>query len=234
MGGKISVLGVLGGMGPAATLDFLEKLLKLRNAETDQDQIPTLTYNNTQIPDRNEAYLRNGESPVPELRRSAQVLERAGVDLIAMPCNTAHIWFSDIQSSVSVKILNMPELTATEIENSSVVGIISTTPVRVSGLYAKPLEEKGATVLYSNSQEDIMHAIYNVKAGKLEEARKEFLSQIKALESRGATHILAACTEVPVVVSAVDIDSSFIDPMESLAMECIRKLSSGQADNKHF
>lgn len=217
------LLGVLGGMGPAATLDFLQKLLKLTNAKTDQDQITTITYNNCQVPDRNEAYLNEGESPVPELIRSAKVLTDAGADLIAMPCNTAHIWYDSLKTATPVEILNMPEITAECFPQEAKVGILSTTPVRLSGMYSDILEKKGVEVLYSKNQDEVMRAIYLVKAGQLDKAKEAFKEQIGVLESEGADHILAGCTEVPVVISENDVSSKLIDPMECLALECVRR-----------
>lgn len=219
------LLGVLGGMGPAATIDFLHKVMGRTIAETDQEQIPTITYNNSRIPDRNEAYLRNGTSPVPELKRSAKILEQAGADLIAIPCNTAHIWYDEIAEATSIEVINMPEIAVDRIPKGSKVGIISTTPVRLSGLFAEKIEKRGGTVIYHDNQEDIMRAIYKVKAGKLEEARSRFRSIISDLEDQGTDHILAGCTEVPVVIGKNDVRGVFIDPMESLAGECVKRFT---------
>lgn len=221
---KSPLLGILGGMGPAATLDFQQKLLNLTKAAIDQEQIPTIAYSNTQIPDRNDAYLGDGISPVPELVRSAKLLEDAGADIIAMPCNTAHIWFNEIQDSVSRKLLNMPEITATSVPEGSRVGIISTTPVRLSGLYSKPLEKAGIKVVHPSDQDTVMDGIYSVKAGKLKQAREIFVNVMREFESSGCTHVLAACTEVPVAISRDDTKLVFVDAMEKLALECIRIL----------
>lgn len=217
------LLGILGGMGPAATIDFMKNILDLTKASTDQDHIPTITYNNTQVPDRNEAYLRNGESPLPELLKSAEVLFGAGVDLIAIPCNTAHIWFDDLKKSAKGEILNMIEISVNEIPEGSKVGIISTTPVRLSGLYSKPLEERGCEVVLPEDQEKIMRAIYLVKAGDLDKARGEFKNEVKKLEEKGIKYLLAGCTEVPVALSQKDIAATMIDPMKKLAEECLRR-----------
>lgn len=221
---RVPLLGILGGMGPAATLDFQQKLLSLTRAAIDQEQIPTIAYSNTQIPDRNDAFLRDGISPVPELVRSAKVLESSGADIIAIPCNTAHIWFSEIQDSVFRKVLNMPDITAASVPEGSKVGIISTTPVRLSGLYSKPLEQRGIRVVHPEDQDRIMDAIYSVKAGKLDYAKDIFTQVMGEFEKEGCTHILAACTEVPVAVSRDDTPLEFIDAMEKLALECIRIL----------
>ncbi len=228
------LLGVLGGMGPAATLDFLQKLLKLTKADTDQEQIPTITYNNTKIPDRNESFLNEGESPLPELVRTAKILEDSGASLIVMPCNTAHIWYDEIRDSVGVRVLNMPRVTADSIPEGSKVGILSTTPVKLSGLYSAPLEDKGAEVIHSRDQDEVMDAIYSVKAGDLERAKSAFLSEIHGMQDKGATHILAACTEVPVAVGAEDLSTTFVDPMEVLALECINLLGKEPSADKTF
>lgn len=217
------LLGILGGMGPAATIDFMEILLNLTPANIDQDHVPVIAYSNTQIPDRNEAYLHGAESPVYELKKSAQILEKAGSDVIAIPCNTAHIWYNEIADSVKEEVLNMPEISVREIHGGVSVGIISTTPVRLSGLYSKVLEKRGNKVELPENQEKIMEAIYLVKAGKLNEAKKLFKEEIKKMEKKGIDFLLEACTEVPLAISQEDVSAKLIDPMERLAEECLRR-----------
>lgn len=220
---KPGILGILGGMGPAATLDFMRILLDLTPAETDQDHIPVITYSNSQIPDRNEAYLRGGTSPVDELVKSAKILENAGSNLIAIPCNTAHIWYPQISAAVGIEVLNMPEISAREIPENATVGIISTTPVRLSGLYSEVIEKKGSRVLLPDDQEKIMEAIYLVKAGKLDDANRLFTEEIRKMEAEGMQYLLEACTEVPLAVKQEDTSATLIDPMEKLALECVRR-----------
>jgi aspartate racemase len=214
------LLGILGGMGPAATIDFMEKLIKVTGAKKDQDQIPAVVYNNTQIPDRNEAFLRGGESPVSELLKSARVLEEAGCDIMAIPFNTAHIWFDEIDKNTSVEVLNAPLITSEKLARGSKTGIICTTPVKLSGLYRDLLHKRNVELIYPENQDDVMEAIYMVKSGKVHEAEKIFLNQIDSLREEGSEKIIAGCSEVPVALGKSDAMKFVLDPMESLAMEC--------------
>lgn len=216
------LLGVLGGMGPAATIDFMDKIVRVTKAKKDQEQIPAIIYNNTLIPDRNEAYLSGGPSPASELVRSAQILENAGCDLIAIPCNTAHIWYDEIDKNTSVEILNVPQIVSKKLLGCTKVGIICTTPVRQSGLYEKKLAHKGISILNTKDQEKVMEAIYKVKAGELEEAGFLFMEQINYLKENGVDRIIAGCSEVPVALKGENFFGTIVDPMEYLAEECAR------------
>lgn len=214
------LLGILGGMGPAATIDFMDKLIKITGAKKDQDQIPAVVYNNTLIPDRNEAFLRGGESPLPELIKSAKVLEGAGCGIMAIPCNTAHIWFDEIDNSTNMEVLNAPLITSEKLSRGTTAGIICTTPVKLSGLYRRPLLERNVDLIYPENQEEVMEAIYMVKSGRLHEAKKIFVDQIETLRKEGSEKIIAGCSEVPVALGKSDVMKFIVDPMESLAMEC--------------
>ena len=105
-------VGIIGGMGPAATCDLMEKIIALTKAARDQDHLHVLTDVNTAIPDRTAAILHGGPDPVPEMRKSARRLVSAGAELLLMPCNTAHYFYDDLAASVPVPVLHMPRLTA--------------------------------------------------------------------------------------------------------------------------
>jgi aspartate racemase len=214
------LLGVLGGMGPAATIDFMDKLIRVTGAEKDQDQIPAVVYNNTVIPDRNEAFLRGGTSPLPELLKSAKVLEGAGCDIMAIPCNTAHIWFDEIDKNTTVEVLNAPLITSEKLPENSRAGIICTTPVKLSGLYSDALRKKDIELIYPENQDAVMEAIYKVKSGKVDEAEQLFMEQVDSLRDMGSGKIIAGCSEVPVAIGKSDAMKFILDPMELLAMEC--------------
>ena len=215
------LLGILGGMGPAATIDFMEKLLKVTKAEKDQDQIPAVVYNNTVIPDRNEAYLRGGISPVDELVKSAKVLEKSGCDIIAIPCNTAHIWYDQIAENVDIEVLNAPLIATEQLSELHSAGIICTTPVKLSDLYSDALSRKGIDLLYPDDQQKVMEAIYKVKSGDITEAENLFIEQVNILKEKGSEVIIAGCSEVPVALKNSSAMEYIVDPMESLATECV-------------
>lgn len=118
----------------------------------------------------------------------------------------------------------MPEISAKEIPAGATVGIISTTPVRISKLYSEVLEKRGNRVVLPDDQDSVMEAIYMVKAGELSRAGEIFREQIRKMEENGIEFLLEACTEVPLAVSQKDTTAKLIDPMEKLAAECIRKM----------
>ncbi|GAH56604.1 unnamed protein product, partial [marine sediment metagenome] len=108
------IIGILGGMGPEATIDLFYKIIKFTPAEKDQDHFRIIIDNNPKIPDRTAAILGKGEDPLPALQETARNLEKAGVDFIIIPCNTAHYFLPQIQKSVNIPVLNMIEETAKE------------------------------------------------------------------------------------------------------------------------
>ena len=101
------IIGILGGMGPEATVDLFREITRLTPAEKDQDHVPVLVYSNSKIPDRTTAMLEGGEDPMPALIESARVLERAGAGVLVIPCNTAHYYLPELQKKVGIPILNM-------------------------------------------------------------------------------------------------------------------------------
>ena len=105
-------IGILGGMGPEATNLLCQEIVNLTPAQKDQEHIPFIVINNPQIPDRTQALLYNGESPIPSMLKSAKTIESAGADFIILPCNTAHNFIPNIQSKINIPFINMIEETA--------------------------------------------------------------------------------------------------------------------------
>jgi aspartate racemase len=110
----LGVLGVLGGMGPMATVDFMAKVLRNTPADRDQEHIPTIVCSATNIPDRSAAILEGGPDPLPAMRDALHKLERSGVTCIAMPCNTAHFWYSSLQLETNIPILHIVDNVAAD------------------------------------------------------------------------------------------------------------------------
>lgn len=133
------VIGILGGMGPEATIDLFYKIIKLTPAEKDQDHLRIIIDNNPKIPDRIAAILGKGEDPLPVLQETARNLEKAGADFIIIPCNTAHYFLSSIQESIKIPILNMIEETAKEtqkrIPQIQKVGLLASIGVYETKIY---------------------------------------------------------------------------------------------------
>lgn len=198
-------VGILGGMGPMATVDLFAKIVQRTPASVDQEHLRIIIDNNPQVPSRVNAIMRGGESPLAQLTKSAHVLEEAGVDFIIMPCNTAHHWMRELQRSVKVPILNMitcaaahaferyPQLTGRIL----LLATIGTVQVQ---LYQSAFRNLGMLLQVPTSEEQqvVDAAIDAVKAGQIE--NNPSLAQLdKIIGSHAAEAVLAGCTEIPLV-----------------------------------
>lgn len=218
------LLGVLGGMGPESTVYFFSKIVKLTEAKRDQDHIPILIYNYPQIPDRTLAYMGAGDSPLPYLIAGIRKLEDAGSSIIAIPCNSAHLWINELKINARAEILNMIELTVNKFTAGDKVGLLATTLTVNSRLYEEPLKKRGVQVLLPENQDFVMDQIRRIKGGMIEEARRALLPVAYDLIEKGVSHILLGCTEIPLAIGREDIGVPLVDPMEILARECIVKM----------
>ena len=141
------IVGVLGGMGPLATVDFLRKMIDATPAVRDQEHVPVIVSSIPQVPDRTEAYFRGGPSPLEAMISSGRRLVAAGAELIVVPCNTAHLWFDGLQAALDVPLLNLVDEAVSEVTKvvrpGGRVGLLSTDATLASGLYNEaPLAEE--------------------------------------------------------------------------------------------
>jgi len=224
------VIGILGGMGPEATIDLFYKIIKFTPAEKDQDHLRIIIDNNPKIPDRTAAILGKGEDPLPALRETAQSLEKAGADFIIIPCNTAHYFLPSIQESVKIPILNMIEETAKEtrerIPQIQKVGLLASAGVYKTKIYHQHFKKYNIEVISpeEKDKEKVMKVIYAVKAGNLsEEVKKNIIPISQKLIDRGAEAIIAGCTEIPLILKEGDISIPLIDPTQVLAKIAVQK-----------
>lgn len=200
-------VGVLGGMGPAATVDFLDRLVQVTPAERDQEHVPVLVYGDPRVPDRTLAIQRKGASPLPQLIQGATFLERAGVGCIAMPCNTAHAWYDDLQASVAIPILHIVDAAAARlvrhVAEGAKVGVLSTAGTQEAELYPPRLQQRnllGFGLDAGDVHEFVTPGIAAVKAGRLGEGRQLLRAAAERLVSGGAEAIVVACTDISVVL----------------------------------
>ncbi len=217
-------LGILGGMGPEATVYFMNKIIELTPAERDQDHIRMIVINDPKIPDRTAAILGGGENPVPVLIRDAKLLEDAGADLIAVPCNTFFFFYEEVQKEVSIPIIHMIEETAKAIEKAGIkkAGIVATKGTLKTRLYHNALGRRGIELIEASDIEGVMRAIYNIKAGKKQGAKQKFLELFRELRNKGAEVVIAGCTEIPLVISKEEFP--YLDPMEVVAKIIIHEI----------
>jgi aspartate racemase len=215
----VKTLGVLGGMGPAATVAFLARLQALTPATGDADHIRVLMDLNPHVPDRNT---RPGEAEV-ELGAMARRLAAAGAEVLAMPCNTAHAQAAGIRAA-GLPFIDMIAATtaAAKATGAAAIGVLATGGGRA--LYAPALRAAGLTpvLLAEADQARFMALVYAVKAGDVgPERRAEMRALGQALLAAGAGAVIAGCTEVPLLLDAGDLDAPLVDSAEVLARACV-------------
>lgn len=226
---KPFLLGVLGGMGPLATLDFQHKLLQATPADSDQQQLPSVVWNVPQIADRQKALAELGPSPLPQLLQGIEKLNQAGASHIAIPCNTAHHWYDELSRASNAPLLHIVDATMASLANLAHkpqrVGLIATQGTLDAGWYQQRLAQQGIEVLLPNDdelQQWFVPGCYAVKRGALHEGGELLAKQAKALLARGAQQLILACTEVPVALEAIAAPflAQTCDPSQALAQQC--------------
>ena len=219
-------IGIIGGMGPMATVELFRLIVANTKSSADQDHIHIYIDNNTQISDRTQAILHGGKSPVPEIVASAEKLEQAGADLLLMPCNTSHYFIDEIQRQVSLKIHNMIEETAAAVYKAGYkkAGLLATTGTVKGRIYEKYSEKYGIEILSPDfeEQEILMRFIYEgVKAGNTGFDVRGINKVVDSLTKRGAETIILGCTELPVGKKMYGLDFESIDALETLARSAV-------------
>jgi len=223
---ETKTVGVIGGLGPLATLDFFDRVLKRTRAVKEQEHLRLIIDNNTKIPDRN-AYMRGeGSSPGPALAASAKGLEVAGAEVIVMACNTTHIWESEIRAAISVPFLSIIDETAAVVADlrPEAVGVLAVDACLKGGLYQEALKKAGvkALLLSEDSQKTFMDLVYRIKSGDTgETVKRAMVTLARRLEAQGAEAIIAGCTEIPIVLSADDIDGELVSSTDVLVERTI-------------
>ncbi|HLJ59308.1 MAG TPA: amino acid racemase [bacterium] len=224
------VIGVLGGMGPLATADFYMKLVRLTPARTDQEHPRVIIDGNAKIPDRTAAVAGRGPDPTPALVATAQNLERAGADLIVIPCNSAHAFLGAIREAVRIPVLDIMEEVAATVAALAPAprsaGILATQATLEMQLYPRALTRRGIGVVQPTAAEEavVMTAIHAVKGGDLDiGVRASVRAVAAALVARGAGVIVLGCTELPLVFGSGDATVPVVDATEILARAALRE-----------
>ncbi len=220
-----SFLGILGGMGPLATADFLRKLVKKTQAEVDQAHIPVLLYGDCTTPDRTANLVAGGASPLPKLLEGIRFLNQHSVKAICIPCNSAHAWFDQMQAASEAPLLHIVRASAAQVQRrnpmASTVGVLSTFGTYRMGLYNRTLRDMGYTVVTPTESEFEMlvsPAIAMNKANKWAEAEAYYEVATQILLDRGAEVIVLGCTEIPFGMERQvrDNPARFVDSNDAL------------------
>jgi len=242
---KTFKVGIVGGVGPAATVDFMNKIVQNTPANKDQDHITLIVEQNPKIPDRTENLIGEGADPTISLYATCKKLEAGDADIIAIPCNTAHAFVERIQPFLATPIVNMLSVTARHLRERfpelRSVGLLATSGTIASGVYHAALASQGFTQIVPGPalQAHVMEAIYGregVKAGfTVGHCQEEIATAIDGLIAQGVEVIILGCTELPLLLPRAEyIGSSgvrvqLLDPSDILARECVAYATAAAA-----
>jgi aspartate racemase len=230
----MKTLGVIGGMGPAATFDFCARLTAAMPAARDQDHPRILVECDPSIPDRNAAIRGDGPSPAPRLAAIAADLISQGAQVLAMPCNTAHAFRAAVDGAAPGALVCMITATLQETVHTGAtrIGLLAADGCLSSGLYQTALTQHALTpvLLPPDAQRRFMALIYRIKSGDIgETARAGMQAAAQRLVDAGADAVIAGCTEVPLVLHPGDAPAPVISSTDALMRATIKRLCNADA-----
>lgn len=224
-------VGVIGGVGPMATVYYMQRVIEMTKAGCDQEHINMLVFNDCDIPDRT-AFIteKSPDNPLSVMVEDAKRLEAAGCEFVVIPCNTAHYFYDELEQAVEIPVVNIVEETIryakARVQDLSCVGIMATTGTIVTGTYQKYAERAGLSFAVPDEDEQdlLMQIIYDgVKAGK-PVPRADFDRVANHLRAKGAQCLILGCTELSVLKRDLPInDPDVLDSIDVLASETVRR-----------
>ncbi len=228
-------LGILGGMGPAATAEFLRLLASRAPAVRDQEHPRLLLLSEPGIPDRISAFLGEGEDPSLKLRQGLESLVSWGADLLAVPCNTAHIFIDSFVRTLPVPLIHIVEATVVQAERQSPDGawLIATGATRNSGIYEREARRCDYPLYHiaEGAQLRVTEVIGKVKAGRLAEAARVMGGTLQDLWKERDLPVVLACTELPIAYQAAGLPAGMaVSSLEALAKACLMELYKTTTD----
>jgi len=228
------MIGILGGMGTQAGLDFCSKLAKLNRGKADQNYPLFILYNKASIPDRKQ-HIKRYKKILSSLVEGCQFLQKNKCKFIAMPCNTAHFWYLDLRKRIKIPILNMPELVYLNIskkcKKNTKIGLLATETTIKTGIYKNSLRKKYKLLVPSRKLQvnHVNKSIKYVKMGKTREAERALKPAVNYLIKNNCKKIILGCTELPIAIFAyksfkkAKISKTFLDPNLILAEASMRR-----------
>ncbi|NOC86003.1 aspartate/glutamate racemase family protein [Ruegeria sp. HKCCD6428] len=227
-------IGILGGMGPEATILLQRKLVEAVPVSDDRDHIPLLIDMNTQVPSRIAHLIeRAGEDPGPTLAAMARRLQDAGAVALAMPCNTAHHYAKAITDAATVPLLNMAELAADHavgtLGKGGCVGVLASPAVRRTCLFETALHARGLSTVWPTDDDAMLAAIRAIKVnGQSDKARETLRASSRALVKAGADLQFVACSEFSLIADSVADDANAVDTIDLLVRAIVNFSQTGR------
>ncbi|KUF12181.1 aspartate/glutamate racemase family protein [Pseudoponticoccus marisrubri] len=206
-------VGILGGMGPQATVLLMQKLIDAVPARDDADHVPLIVHQNPAVPSRIAALIEGtGPSPLPALVTMAGELERAGATALAMPCNTAHHYAPELAAATPLPLLDMLEATARALAGKGRIGILASPATRLTGVFDRYLTDHVAP----DDDAPLLEMIRAVKAGTPADRIAAPLAETAHALLRESDHILIACTELSLAAPLLPGHLAWTDSLDCL------------------
>lgn len=222
-------IGIIGGMGPAATVDLMQKIIDATPATRDQDHVPMVVWNVPQIPERvGHIHDATSPSPAPAMRAAAKALADAGAEAIAIACNTAHFWATDVEDASGLPLLHIADAALTALAHRSStprrILLLATTGTREAGIYSQRAAVAGVALELPDAptQARISKAIAAVKAGQIADAKAILFPVLDEALAGGVDALLLACTELPIVVGGSKFEAQSVDATAALAAAIVQ------------
>jgi aspartate racemase len=233
-------VGVLGGIGPMATVHFMRRVVELTAADRDQDHVRMIVWNDTSVPDRTDALFGRGPSPEAALVADVIALELAGSRFVAIPCNTALVWLDAMRAATGLEVLDTVAETVAAaraaVPEMRRIGVLATDGTLHAGTYARASAAAGVELVLPTDdvQREVMSVIYDgVKAGN-PVPRERFAALVNHLLGRGADTVALGCTELSVLHGALGVeDHRVVDSIDSLARVVIRRSGARTRETTH-
>ena len=228
------MIGILGGMGTQAGLDFCSKLAKLNRGKSDQNYPIFLLYNKSNIPDRKQN-LKKYSKVLKSLVDGCKFLQKNRCKFISIPCNTAHYWYEELKKIIKIPILNMPKIVyesaSKNCRKGSKIGLLATDTTIKTGIYKKYFNKKYNLIIpHQKLQiESVNKSIKLVKMGKTKDAEEAIKPAVNYLLKKNCKKIILGCTELPIAIFAyksfkkAKVSKIFMDPNLILAEASLRK-----------
>ena len=228
------MIGILGGMGTQAGLDFCSKLAKLNRGKSDQKYPLFVLYNKSNIPDRKQN-LKKYNKVLKSLIDGCKFLQKSKCKFISIPCNTAHYWYKDLRKKIKIPILNMPEIVYLNAKNNlkknSKIGLLATEATIKTGVYSHYFNKKFLLISPNTTlqQRNVNKSIKLVKMGKTKEAERAIKPAVNYLIKKKCKKIILGCTELPIAIFAyksfkkAKLSKTFMDPNLILAEASMKK-----------
>lgn len=238
MNPREGIIGILGGMGPAATVDLYDRIIKATEVTCDQDHLRVIIDSNPKIIDRTTAILNNDFFPANQMTESAKILQNSGVDFIVIPCISAHYFIERIRSQIQIPIISLiekvGEVLSLQRPPIQKIGLLATTGTLRGAIFDKVFTLHKIQLLKPSDQDQkhLMEVIYEIKAKGMvalsESCKKKLISVVDDLVNRGVDGIVAGCTEIPLALSQRDLSVPFFDSLQILAEAAVKMARAGR------